>query len=73
MRCRILSLPFSKELHNFMQFFCWLASRAGKHSNLTIRMLIMTEEKGIDAKHFGPTQSCQRCQIVTFLYRFMNP
>ena len=29
--------------------------------------------KGIDAKHFGPAQSCQRCQIVTFLYRFMNP
>ena len=28
--------------------------------------------KGIDAKHFGPAQSCQRCQIVTFLYRFMN-
>ena len=29
--------------------------------------------KGIDATHFGPTESCQRCQIVTFLYRFMNP
>ena len=29
--------------------------------------------KGIDATHFGPAQSCQRCQIVTFLYRFMNP
>ncbi len=29
--------------------------------------------KGIDATHFGPSNSCQRCQIVTFLYRFMNP
>ena len=29
--------------------------------------------KGVDATHFGPTESCQRCQIVTFLYRFMNP
>ena len=29
--------------------------------------------KGMDATHFGPSNSCQRCQIVTFLYRFMNP
>ena len=29
--------------------------------------------KGIDETHFGPANSCQRCQIVTFLYRFMNP
>lgn len=29
--------------------------------------------KGIDTTHFGPTDACQRCQIVTFLYRFMNP
>ena len=29
--------------------------------------------KGMDEKHFGPSNSCQRCQIVTFLYRFMNP
>ena len=29
--------------------------------------------KGVDAEHFGPSESCQRCQIVTFLYRFMNP
>ena len=29
--------------------------------------------KGIDATQFGPANSCQRCQIVTFLYRFMNP
>ena len=28
---------------------------------------------GIDAKHFGPSNACQRSQIVTFLYRFMNP
>ena len=29
--------------------------------------------KGMDATHFGPANSCQRCQIVTFLYRFLNP
>ena len=28
---------------------------------------------GIDATHFGPSNACQRSQIVTFLYRFMNP
>ena len=29
--------------------------------------------KGMDATHFGPASACQRSQIVTFLYRFMNP
>ncbi len=29
--------------------------------------------KGMDATHFGPSSACQRSQIVTFLYRFMNP
>ena len=29
--------------------------------------------KGMDATHFGPANSCERSQIVTFLYRFMNP
>jgi len=29
--------------------------------------------KGMDEKHFGPSAACQRSQIVTFLYRFMNP
>ena len=29
--------------------------------------------KGMDETHFGPENSCERSQIVTFLYRFMNP
>lgn len=29
--------------------------------------------RGMDATHFGPSAACQRSQIVTFLYRFMNP
>lgn len=24
---------------------------------------------GMDATHFGPTQNCNRAQVVTFLYR----
>ena len=27
---------------------------------------------GIDATHFGPTNGCNRAQVVTFLYRAYN-
>ena len=27
---------------------------------------------GLDATHFGPTNGCNRAQVVTFLYRFYN-